>query len=142
MAGDAAVNYAIAGKMGVPMRSLIDQKDFIAAQERWQTCDVIVDAMLGTGFVGQIRDPLLSVVTLINELQRPLVVAIDLPSGLDANLGCTGGTILRADQTITFLAKKVSFTQPEAKQCLGRVTVCDIGAPTQFIVQQLGLPAS
>jgi len=139
MAGDAAVNYRTVKKMGIPIYYLNDRDALSGAVARWRDCAVLVEALLGTGFSGQVRDPILTVVSAINALKGPLVVAIDLPCGLDADAGCTGGTVLRADRTITFLANKVGFSQQQAKHYLGEVTVADIGAPLELILGRLGL---
>jgi NAD(P)H-hydrate epimerase len=137
VAGDAAVNYAIIEKMGVPVRLLDDPQALPAAADRWQHCDVLVDALLGTGFTGIVRDPLAGIIRQINALDGPRVVAIDVPSGLDADTGTAGGEAVRADETVTFLAEKAGYANSASKAYTGLVTVVDIGAPTELILSRL-----
>jgi len=137
LAGDAAVNHAIAHKMGVPIRMVNDGKALSAAARRWRRCDTIVDALLGTGFSGRVREPMAGIIERINALNGPLVVAIDVPSGLDADTGVAAGPAVRADRTITFLAGKAGYRRRSAKPYLGRLTVVDIGAPRALIRSRL-----
>jgi len=141
LAGDAVINYAIIDRMGVSIRLLTAGPALSGAARRWRRCDVIVDALLGTGFTGEVRDPLASVIQRINALGEPLVVAVDVPSGLDADTGEPGGVAVRADHTITFLAAKVGYRSQSAKPYVGRVAVADIGAPTVMILERLKINA-
>jgi len=137
LAGDAAVNYAIVAQMGVSIRPLDRGRPLAGAARRWRRCDVLVDALLGTGFAGEVREPLASVVRRINALDGPLVVAVDVPSGLDADTGEPGGVAVRAHRTVTFLAAKVGYRKKAAKSYVGRLAVVDIGAPTRLILDRL-----
>ena len=104
-----------------------------------------MDALLGTGFTGEVREPMAGIINRINAagtkslVTAPLVVAIDVPSGLDANTGIVAGPAVRAERTITFLATKVGYKNKIARPYLGRVTVCGIGAPTELILKCLGM---
>jgi len=136
LTGDAAINHAIARKMRLPIRRLNAAK-IASAIRRWRSCDVLVDAVFGTGFSGTLREPVATYVGRINQLSGPLIVAIDVPSGLDAKTGIAQGSAIEADHTITFLAAKSGYANRRAKRYLGKVTVVDIGAPTEFILKQL-----
>jgi NAD(P)H-hydrate epimerase len=138
LTGDAATNHAIAEKMKLQIRRL-STKSIGAAVRRWLACDIIVDAMFGTGFSGALREPLAGFVKRINELDGSLVVAIDVPSGLDAETGEAQGPAIEAEHTITFLAEKSGYANRHARRYLGKVTVVDIGAPTKYILRQLGI---
>jgi len=143
LSGDAALNHAIAAAMEIPIHRLADAKDLEAAGARWADSDVLVDAMLGTGFSGTIREPLAGIIECINGLTGPTVLAVDIPSGLDADTGEPGGVAIRADHTVTFLAAKVGCTARRAKPFVGRLSVVHIGAPIALIVKRLGIgPAS
>ena len=137
LAADAAVNYAIVARMGILVRPLEGGKALAAAARRWRRCNLLVDALLGTGFSGAVREPLAGVVRRINALAGPLIVAVDVPSGLDADTGAPGGMAVRADRTVTFLAAKAGFRRKSARPYLGRVFVMDIGAPTRLILDRL-----
>lgn len=145
LAGDAAVNHEIVRKMGLSVETLHDADAVGRAAGRWSGAAVIVDALLGTGFSGEVREPLASVIEHINQAggtspgeRGPLVVAIDVPSGLDADTGTAAGPVVRAHHTITFLAEKTGYQNATARGCLGRVWVADIGAPTELILRRLG----
>ena len=137
LASDAAINYAIAARMGVPIRKLAAGQTLNATARRWRRCDLLVDALLGTGFAGEVREPMAGIVRRINALDGPLVVAVDVPSGLDADTGEPGGAAVRADHTVTFLAAKVGYRRKSAKPYVGRVAVADIGAPIRLILDRL-----
>ena len=97
------------------------------------TDDVIVDALLGTGFRGQVRSPTAELIHAVNAAGKRAVVAIDVPSGLDCDSGAASTSTIQADVTITFVALKRGFNAPDARPFLGRVEVADIGAPRQLI---------
>lgn len=89
-------------------------------------CAVLVDAILGTGFSGEVRGVPRAA---IEAWPKAWTVAVDLPSGLDADTGVAGGACVRADVTVTFQAAKLGFRNASARRWLGRVRVADIGIP-------------
>jgi hydroxyethylthiazole kinase-like uncharacterized protein yjeF len=88
----------------------------------------VVDAILGTGFSGSPRPPLDSAIEAINAAGAH-VVAVDVPSGVDASTGEVEGACVRADLTITFQASKPGLWIAPGKEHAGRVEVVDIGIP-------------
>jgi ADP-dependent NAD(P)H-hydrate dehydratase / NAD(P)H-hydrate epimerase len=86
-------------------------------------CDVIVDAMLGTGVTGDLREPEASAARAINA-SGATVVSVDVPSGIDANTGEVPGTAVEADHVVTFHDTKPGLSDLECE-----VTVADIGIP-------------
>jgi ADP-dependent NAD(P)H-hydrate dehydratase / NAD(P)H-hydrate epimerase len=90
----------------------------------------IVDAILGTGFSGEPREPARSAIAAINEAGRDaVVVACDVPSGVDASTGEIAGEAVHADVTVTFHAAKPGLWISPGKPCAGEVVVVDIGIP-------------
>ena len=90
---------------------------------------VVIDALLGTGFSGALKEPWLHWINLVNYLNLP-VVAADLPSGLDADDGeVRGGTAIRADVTVTFGYPKTGMLTGRGPELCGRIRVVDIGLP-------------
>ncbi|MHC4818383.1 MAG: NAD(P)H-hydrate epimerase, partial [Planctomycetota bacterium] len=77
----------------------------------------------------------------INGAPAP-VLAIDLPSGLDANTGAILGAAVRADITATMGARKVGFTLLEGPGLVGQVEVVDLGLPPSVIARCAGSPIS
>lgn len=133
---DAAVNFRIVSNLGIAVRVLAARAALRAAVRRWRSCDALVDALLGTGFAGRVRSPMAEVIDQINKLTSALIVAIDVPSGLNADTGDADGPAVRADRTVTFMAMKAGFVRPAARRYLGRVTVVGIGAPPVAIRRQ------
>jgi NAD(P)H-hydrate epimerase len=96
-------------------------------------CDVIVDALLGTGSAGAPRGAIAKLIKVANAASGARRVAIDIPTGLDADSGKVGEPCFRADATVTFVAAKVGFASDAARAVLGRVVVVDIGVPRELI---------
>jgi NAD(P)H-hydrate epimerase len=86
-------------------------------------CDVLVDAMLGTGVTGALREPEATVAERINDADAT-VVAVDVPSGVNADTGEAEGTAVEADRVVTFHDGKPGLDSLDAE-----VTVADIGIP-------------
>ncbi len=128
--GEAAVNFAVLGKIGI---AVCEAGANAAARiaEAARGADLVVDALLGTGLTGTVREPFLSAIAEINSSGaggKP-VLAIDIPSGLDADTGRPLGAAVRATATVTFVAAKKGFAAREAEEFLGLVTLADIGVP-------------
>lgn len=126
--GDAAANRRVVDAMGL---EVVDLRDGDPAP-RWDVAALCVDALLGTGFEGQVREPLATVITCLNAAAAP-VVAIDLPSGLDADTGAPANATVRAARTLTFVGPKRGFAAAGASDYTGPVTVLPIGAPPEAV---------
>lgn len=137
LTGDALVNYIVCRNLGFDIRPVLDETQLAAESEAWNTAHVVVDALLGTGFKGELRPHMLQVIRKVNELDRPFIVSVDVPSGLDCETGSAGLATVRADVTVTFVEAKTGFTGDEAEEFLGRVIVADIGVPPQVIQRAL-----
>jgi ADP-dependent NAD(P)H-hydrate dehydratase / NAD(P)H-hydrate epimerase len=88
--------------------------------------DVVIDALFGTGFHGAPRPDAATLIERINAASVP-VVAVDLPSGVNASTGEVEGVAVRADLTVTFHAQKVGLVVAPGRFQAGRVVVADIG---------------
>ncbi len=96
-------------------------------------CDLVVDAAYGTGFRGSWVGP-----QIITEAGgRPLVLAVDIPSGVDALTGAADIGVLRADRTVTFQALKPGLLFGRGRDLCGEVTVVDIGLDVSSAAQHL-----
>ena len=95
-------------------------------------CELVVDALLGTGLRGPVREPHRAAIEAINAAGRP-VVAVDIPSGLDANTGDPLGAAVRATRTVTMGLPKIGFTRPGASAYAWEVVVADFGFPRDLI---------
>lgn len=132
LVGDAAANYAILAKTGVPIDVFGASADPDRLAQHLQRAAWLVDALLGTGARGDPRPPLDAVIDQINASGVP-VLAIDLPSGLDCDTGAASAHTIRARHTCTFLAPKPGFLAPGAEQYTGQLHVLDIGAPRKLL---------
>jgi len=90
---------------------------------------VVVDAILGTGIKGNIREPVSSAVDIINN-SGGTVIAVDIPTGLDPQTGMVNHKAVEADFTITFHKQKKGIKNGD-KKYLGTIVVCDIGIPKE-----------
>lgn len=123
LTGDARTNFEIIRRMAVPVVRVNGPSDLMPAAG----AAVIVDAILGTGLKGVVREPYRAIIAFLNELNRP-VVAVDIPSGLDCDKGEPLGVAVRATRTVSFVALKKGFESPASHDYTGEVSVGDIGA--------------
>src|SRR5438067_3747362 len=98
--------------------------------------DVIVDALLGTGLKGAPRDETARVIEQINGAGVP-VVAVDIPSGVNASTGEVAGAAVRADVTVTMHGRKVGLAVAPGRFRAGDVVVADIGLEHRETEHQL-----
>ena len=125
--GDACMNHAIIAHSDIPMKVLIspsaEDLKSIFNDAVW-----VVDALVGTGHKGVLRSPFDIVVGRINE-SGVKVLAVDLPSGLDADTGIASDPTIKATITATMVTPKIGFKNPEAQSYLGKLMVVGIGLP-------------
>jgi NAD(P)H-hydrate epimerase len=88
--------------------------------------DLVLDALFGTGFHGAPRPEAAAAIERINACGAP-VVAVDIPSGVDASTGETAGAAVDADLTVTFHGRKVGLVVAPGRFHAGHVVVADIG---------------
>jgi len=132
--GDAAIHARVALRMGILHATVgaADARfDVLARARARKGADLIVDALLGTGASGAPRGNIARAIEALAPLEPggPPILALDLPSGFDADTGQRVGACVRADVTATFAAEKAGFAAPGAADWLGRVQVVDIGVP-------------
>ena len=106
---------------------LEDVETLTAAVAPLRPC-LYVDALLGTGLTSDVREPIRSLVTWVNERTAP-TVALDVPTGLHSDTGAVLGVAVRADRTATMAAPKVGLRVGEGPTRAGTVEVVDIGMP-------------
>jgi NAD(P)H-hydrate epimerase len=97
-----------------------------AGREVGESGDVIIDALFGTGFHGEPRSDAAAQIERINAAGVP-VLAVDIPSGVDASTGEVPGTAVRADVTVTFHGRKVGHVVAPGLFHTGELVVADIG---------------
>jgi len=98
----------------------------IRLSDEWSPADVVVDALFGTGFSGTPRADAARYIEEMNALDAP-VLAVDLPSGVDASTGEVAGAAVEAERTVTFHGPKVGHVVAPGRFYAGEVEVVDIG---------------
>jgi NAD(P)H-hydrate epimerase len=114
----ARENWDALGAAGIDAREVRD-----SAALSLDDPDVVVDAMLGTGVTGSLREPEATAARRINDSEAT-VVSVDIPSGVDADTGEAAGVAVEADYVVTF-----HDTKPGLEAVDATVTVADIGIP-------------
>lgn len=149
LTGDAAVNYGVCLRMGVKLMRCDDGPSLAQQSRHWQAADLVIDALLGTGFDASrgLQGHAAAVIDAINaagDARRPssdssggaLVLAIDVPSGLDCDSGQAAALpvgAVRADATVTFVARKLGFDVDVSEPYTGQVFVVGIGVPEALV---------
>lgn len=103
-------------------------------RSKFLSCDILIDALMGTGVRGPVWGLLRDVIEIVNQRAGvPAVVAVDIPSGLHADTGEIQGGAIVADYTVTFTAPKVGMFQGKASENIGQLIVSDIGSSPDLI---------
>ena len=132
--GAAGVNFARFAARGGRIHDLSSQR----MERELGRSDVVVDAVFGTGFRGSPEGEVAEAIRRINESQLP-VVAVDIPSGVDAETGDVKGEAIRATLTVTFGALKPGLVLYPGADRAGEVEVTDIGFPPGLLRSDLFL---
>lgn len=133
--GDAKTNWNIIKKMNIRHQLILGARDLHVVKIGLLYGDMIVDAIFGTGFKGEPQGIIAKVIQSINEAEKP-VVAVDLPSGMEANTGLVKGFCIRATYTITFGLPKIGLVLAPAAGYIGQLIVKDISIPSTLIEKQ------
>ncbi len=108
--------------------STLPEVSFDDAASVFASAAVILDGVLGTGAKGAPRTPAARCIQTINDAERP-VVAVDLPSGIDADSGRVHEPVVRAAATVTFGFPKIGLLFQPARELCGRLIAVDIAFP-------------
>ena len=123
LAGDAASQRSFLERLGIEVHDMTDA-DF----EALPPADLVVDALFGTGLKRPLEGRFASLVQSVNAHAAP-VVAVDLPSGLDASRGEPIGVHAIAELTVTFARPKIAHVLDPAALAVGSLVVVDLGVP-------------
>lgn len=126
--GDARVNLDILTAMGRKPQTLEMSSPDLAAgiSEAAMGCDLVVDAVFGTGLNQDLRPEHIVLIEAMNGLAGGKL-AVDIPSGLDCDTGRPMPVAFAADATVTFVAAKKGFTAEASRRYTGEVFVASIG---------------
>ncbi len=135
--GDAAANLERARAVGLSPQSLGAPGGLGRLARAIARCDIIVDALFGTGLARALSGTAARAVALVNRAGR-FVVAADVPSGVSADGGALLGSAVRASLTVAFGAPKLCHVLPPASSYSGRLVVADIGIARSQLAQPGG----
>jgi len=124
--GDAATFLRAYQRLGGNITIATDEDAAARAVASLRNCALLVDAVLGTGVQGKVRGVMRAAIEAWPSVRT---IAVDVPSGLDADTGEVCGCCVKADVTVTFQFAKRGYDNPEAAACLGKLVVADIGIP-------------
>ena len=96
---------------------------------------LIIDAIFGIGFKGEVKNLELSAIQLINSLSHNKIIAIDIPSGLNGNDGIVGGIAVKANLTISFIAAKFGLFLAEGKDYIGHLEIAKLETPESIFAK-------
>src|SRR5437899_2144948 len=130
--GDARTNLEILGRLGLTVVEVADSQAWELHFSEIGDCNLIVDAIFGTGLNAPVSGLMETVVADVNASGVP-VVAIDLPSGLSADSHEPIGDSIDAAMTVTLAAPKLSLVLPPAETRAGDIVIADIGIPTEVL---------
>ncbi|GMW00156.1 MAG: hypothetical protein AMXMBFR84_12940 [Candidatus Hydrogenedentota bacterium] len=126
VSGDAATFLKSYQKLGGYVALASTGIEAERALKSLDRCCTLVDAMLGTGFTGAPREPYRFAIAQWPDMYT---IAVDVPSGLNADTGRAEDVCIHAHVTVSLQCQKVGFTNPEAIPYLGKVVIADIGIP-------------
>jgi len=130
---DDDANLAKVREMGVPVFTATDDASFGRLQQALDGAEIVVDALLGTGRSRPIEGALAEILRRLDAAREtrtpPKVVAVDLPTGIDADSGRADPLAVHAEMTVTFGLAKVGLYTLPGSEYAGRVQVVDIGLP-------------
>ncbi len=104
----------------------IEEENLDLVKEKIFEYNLIIDALLGVGLKGEVKGICRDLIGIINT-SKAYILSIDIPSGLDATSGKALGCCIKADKTVTFVAKKRGMAVGEGEKFCGRIIVADLG---------------
>lgn len=132
ISGDAKIHFDVLEKLRVPVQSLAEIGITAKVRRDWKGASCVVDAIFGTGLAREVGGIYRDAIRGIVASGRP-VLAVDIPSGIDADTGKILGIAVRADCTATFgLPKRGLYIHPGADHA-GRIECVDIGVPHRLV---------
>ncbi|MFO7819267.1 MAG: NAD(P)H-hydrate dehydratase [Halanaerobacter sp.] len=128
--GDAEVNLKILERLGQQVQQLKKVQDIKDLKTDLIHTELIVDALLGTGIKGRLRGLFPNLIDLINEVQTE-VIAVDIPSGVEADTGIVREMAVQAKKTVTFGLPKLGLLLYPGTKFVGELEVVEIGIPKE-----------
>ena len=127
---DAKVNYAVLKSCGYAVQEIFQGGAELT--KGIHKADLLVDALFGVGLNRDLAEPVQVLIQRLNQSGKP-ILAVDVPSGLDATTGKIYGACVKAYKTVTFTFAKKGFYLNAGPSHVGRVVVSDIGIPKKLL---------
>ncbi len=136
--GDALVQVQRVQELGEVIHFLQSEKDLEILREKLLGADVVIDAMLGTGFEGDVglRPMMEAMVKLVNSVAAGKIVSVDIPSGMDCDKYYPEIIAIRARVTVTFVALKRSLTDEKLRSYVGEIRLGMIGPDVDSVLKE------
>lgn len=135
ISGDAEINYNILRQAGIPVEKIQDNNEI--PDRELQSADLIVDALFGTGLTRPVQGLEAKVIAAINNTHS-LRIALDLPSGIDADTGKTLGIAVQATHTLSFAYFKPGLLTPAGRLAAGEIHRIGLEIPDKMILRRTG----
>jgi hydroxyethylthiazole kinase-like uncharacterized protein yjeF len=132
--GDALVHYRALQAFPVELRH-IEEDRLGEALAAMKGSDLLIDALFGTGLSGTLAPFFARLIEGAQALGVP-ILAVDIPSGLDADLGIPRGVAFHAHRTVTMGLPKVGMLAPSAVDYVGELEVAELGFPPALLVDE------
>ncbi len=126
--GNPLENLKVFEKLGGETLVLEEDIDFTAFESILMSTDVIVDALLGIGLKGEVKNPISHIIDVINS-SPAYKVCIDISSGIDSDTGKVMGKATKCDLTVTFAVPKIGHVLYPGREYTGKLKVASIGIP-------------
>lgn len=123
---DALIQLKIIQNMNIAIHTI---KNF---SEKLKEFSFIIDALLGTGLVGEVREPICSIIDVINQGGK-YIISIDIPSGISGETGKVLKTAIKANETVTFALPKLGLLLYPAVEYVGKLHIADISIPKKAV---------
>lgn len=130
--GDAALELAMFTKAGGRVEALSTEDDWVLAELAASKADVLVDALLGTGFHGELEGDVLRACELLNNSEK-YILAVDIPTGVNADNGAVCEQAVRADHTVTMALVKTGLLLYPGREYCGDIELADISMPVKLV---------
>jgi hydroxyethylthiazole kinase-like uncharacterized protein yjeF len=142
MSSETVMNFHSVQKHGIPLQHVVSEEDIAALAF---DADCVIDALVGIGGNEHPRGVLAMLLEKISQTEtfttKPFTIAIDVPTGLNAETGKAHQHCIRANFTITLAALKTGLLLNDAREMCGEIVVVPIGIPQAYIAQQASIYA-
>ena len=141
-AADELQYYIACGATVLEVTDADDNLRFAEIENLALQADLLIDALLGTGFSGKMRSLFIRLCGCINRVKEKnpacQVLAVDIPTGVNADTGETDGSAVRADATVTMALPKLGLYLYPGAEHTGAIQVADIGMPASLLKEAAG----